>query len=491
MKLTIKMIAIFILGIVIILCFDGYLSMQREVSFFEQDMKKDAAVFGRAIAKPVLHTWERDGLDSALELISEANREDNPVKIRLILLTECEAKLRPIIPQSELTDVAEGREVQVTRERDSRNGLYCSYIPLTQNKQVIGAIEVSESLSYLNEYHDATVTRIQVLTASLVLLGTIYIALFGYLLIGRPLQSLMERVRAISSGEMRQEALVHAKDELGELASALDEMCQHIVRARDELQAESNAHIDALEQLRHTDRLQTVGRLAAGIAHELGTPLNVISGRAGLIAKGSLPPDLIIESSHIIKEQSDRMTGIIRQLLDFARSRTPKRHATELRILIEQTIKLLDPLVRKKKLQLDLTSQLNDLRLMLDTGQIQQVLTNLFVNAFHAVDVGGHITVEYGRKLGRPAGQQSGEDQVYGFIAVNDDGVGIQSDDLRQVFEPFFTTKDVGEGTGLGLSIAYGIIQEHQGWIEAVSEPGHGSQFTIFLPLDEIEDAQT
>lgn len=485
MKLTIKMIAVFILGIVVILCFDGYLSMQREVSFFEQDMKKDARVFGRAIAKPVLHTWGRDGLDSALELISEANRDDNPVKIRLVLLRDCEAKFRPLIQQSELTAVVAGQEVQVTREPGSRNGLYCSYIPLTQNEQVIGAIEVSESLSYLTEYHDATVTRIQVLTASLVLLGTIYTALLGYLLIGRPLQSLMERVRAISSGEIRQPPLIHSKDELGELATALDEMCQHILHARDELQAESKAHIDALEQLRHTDRLQTVGRLAAGIAHELGTPLNIISGRAGLIAKGRLQPELIIESSHVIKEQSDRMTGIIRQLLDFARSRTPKRHSTELRTLIQQTIKLLEPLARKKKLQLDLSSELPEFHLMLDAGQIQQVLTNLIVNAFHAVEVGGHISIEYGRKRGRPPGQQSGEDQDFGFITISDDGVGIPSKDLPQIFEPFFTTKEVGEGTGLGLSIAYGLIQEHRGWIEALSELNKGSQFTIFLPLDE------
>ena len=120
-----------------------------------------------------------------------------------------------------------------------------------------------------------------------------------------------------------------------------------------------------------------------------------------------------------------------------------------------------------------------------DAGQIQQVLTNLIVNAIQALPDGGPVEITVGRRMAQAAEVTTGGLQSYCVIEVQDRGVGITTEDQPHLFEPFFTTKKVGEGTGLGLSIAYGIVQEHGGWIDVVSHLGEGSRFTVFLPAEK------
>ena len=117
-----------------------------------------------------------------------------------------------------------------------------------------------------------------------------------------------------------------------------------------------------------------------------------------------------------------------------------------------------------------------------DVGQIQQALTNLVVNAVQAMPNGGKVDIALGRKCATPPEPEPGGEKMYYSIEVRDEGVGIPEEHVQHLFEPFFTTKEVGEGTGLGLSIAYGIVQEHGGWIDVTSRPGEGSCFTVFLP---------
>jgi signal transduction histidine kinase len=126
-----------------------------------------------------------------------------------------------------------------------------------------------------------------------------------------------------------------------------------------------------------------------------------------------------------------------------------------------------------------------------DAGQIQQVLVNLIVNAFHAMPRGGRVELGLRRESRRPPDQVEAPEREMISLHVADEGEGIPKENLHQIFDPFFTTKDVGEGTGLGLSIAYGIIQEHGGWIEVESGPGKGSRFSIYLPPEEKANGQT
>jgi signal transduction histidine kinase len=261
-------------------------------------------------------------------------------------------------------------------------------------------------------------------------------------------------------------------------------MCEQLNNAQEEIRKETAARIEAMEQLRHADKLKTIGELASGIAHELGTPLNVVSGRAGLIASGDLPNTELMGSAKIIKTQSERMTEIIRHFLNFARRDLPKKTIADLRQIVLQTINLMSPHAQKQNTMLYFAGE--DILSMVkaDTGQIQQVLTNLIVNALHAINKDGKVEVGIRQEHTKnpEGGNETAKD--YFCLYVLDEGKGIQEKDMRHLFEPFFTTKDAGHGTGLGLSIAYGIIQEHGGWIEVKSTPGTGSCFSVYLPRE-------
>lgn len=245
---------------------------------------------------------------------------------------------------------------------------------------------------------------------------------------------------------------------------------------------QNEAHVAALEQIRHTDRLTTVGHLAAGIAHELGTPLNVTSGQAELIITGNLDRDGIARSARMIIDQSDRMAGIIRQLLDFSRRGVGRRVDLDLRQVVTTTVELLSLIADKAKVEIICDTGDEPIPAHVDKNTMQQALTNIALNGIQAMPNGGRLRFRMESKLLQPPDGVSDVPAMYQCIIIEDDGVGISSANLPQLFEPFFTTKRVGEGTGLGLPVAYGIVAEHGGWIAVDSVEGQGSRFSIMLP---------
>jgi signal transduction histidine kinase len=271
---------------------------------------------------------------------------------------------------------------------------------------------------------------------------------------------------------------------VAERTAELEQRAKQLEEAWAKVRSESEARIAALELLRHEDRLKTVGKLASGLAHELGTPLNVISGYAGMIAGGSLSSHDTAESARTIKAQSERIANIVRQILDFARRRPGQRIAVDLQQLARQTLDLMAPLAEKQNVRLILADGDGAAMVRADIEQIRQVLLNLITNAVQAMPKGGDVEVAIGPARGRlPAGQT--DPGRYVCVSVLDEGEGIPEENLTRVFEPFFTTKGPGKGTGLGLAIAEGIVREHGGWIAVESTPGKGSRFCVYLPKDE------
>jgi signal transduction histidine kinase len=167
--------------------------------------------------------------------------------------------------------------------------------------------------------------------------------------------------------------------------------------------------------------------------------------------------------------------------LDFARQCPPRRNPTDLNDLVQRTLHLLQPLADKKQISLAFQPATPPLVAAVDQGQLQQVLTNIVMNAIHAMNSKGTILVELS-DVARAA-EEIAEVRPWARISIQDQGPGIPREIQEHLFEPFFTTKDVGEGTGLGLSIAYGIVQEHGGWLDVHSERGHGARFDVYLPL--------
>lgn len=258
----------------------------------------------------------------------------------------------------------------------------------------------------------------------------------------------------------------------------------HVVGAlRGRVEREADMRKDALDQLRHAERLTSVGKLAAGVAHELGTPMNVISGRASLIAEGNLDGDDAKRSGTIIVAQIDRMARIIRSLLDFSRRGGARKQATDLMAISRQTVELLRPLAKVSNVSIRVHGA--DVTAFVNPEEIQQVIGNIVTNAVHAMPEGGVVDVTIATASASSLDARERPDAMhasYAVITIRDEGTGIPADLLSKVFDPFFTTKDVGKGTGLGLSVAYGIIRDHEGFIRVESRWGEGSAFSIYLP---------
>jgi PAS domain S-box-containing protein len=230
-----------------------------------------------------------------------------------------------------------------------------------------------------------------------------------------------------------------------------------------------------LEQKAHVaGRLATVGEMAAGIAHEINNPLTGVIGYAQLLMqRGELPED-VMKDLNTIYEGSQRVANIIKRMLSFARQTRPVRNYAFINDIIQNTLELRSYHLKTNNINIHLKLDPSLPVTIADTGQLQQVLLNLIINAEMAIKqarVKGVITIKTAK-----------ENEII-KITVADDGPGISRENLNRVFDPFFTTKEVGQGTGLGLSVCHGIITEHNGRIYAESKPGHGATFTIELPI--------
>ena len=274
-----------------------------------------------------------------------------------------------------------------------------------------GGLEFSQPMKELDSNKREIMLQTALLIGGMVVISGLLAVILGLRLIGWPLRQLTEKTRRVAAGDLDSPVHLSSHDELSELAESLDQMCARLAESQSRIREEATARIAAQEQLRHADRLQTVGRLSAGIAHELGTPLNVVAGRAGLIMSGRLAADEIGQSAAAIKAEADKMTRIIRQLLDFARASTPRKAAVDLRTVVSRTIDLLHRLAEERKCRLDFTSGEESAIAAIDVEQIQQVLTNLVVNAMQAMPSGGFVRHRHrpphGRKTARRVRRRS------------------------------------------------------------------------------------
>jgi two-component system NtrC family sensor kinase len=486
MKLAAKLVLIVVLGIAIVLVVDGYVSLKRQHDQSEADVHRDVRVLGSTIRQLVVDRWHTVGRERAWRVIEDANKVDPSIAIRWVWLDAPPGdSYAPRVSRDKLEPVVQGQDVPFTERDESGQPYLYSYFAAAVDGQRPGAVEVRKPLSKLDKLARRAFIRIVGLTGSLVLLSGCAALLLGVRLIGRPLDQVVQKIRRVGAGDFGSPLLLSGHDEFDELAVGLNTMCEQLDEARAKLRSETEARIAALEQLRHEDRLKTLGRLASGIAHELGTPLNVISGYAGMIAGGSLSSQEAAESAQTIKAQSERIANIVRRILDFARRRPSQRTAVDLRQLARQTLDLMISLAQKQNVKLILADGDDTAVVRADVEQIRQVLLNLITNAVQAMPRGGNVEVAIGPTEACPPAGQADPGRQYACVSILDEGEGISEENLSRIFEPFFTTKGPGKGTGLGLAIAEGIIREHDGWIAVESTLGKGSRFCVCLPKEK------
>ncbi|HEY8212490.1 MAG TPA: ATP-binding protein [Myxococcaceae bacterium] len=441
------------------------------------DMKQDHLLLGRTLAGSLRKAWQIEGEQEALALLDQANRYQSQVALRWVWVDGPQAPdaLEPWV----LNELRHGRPASQEVGSGAAE-MMATYIPALVDGKM-GAIQITESLAAKQAALRRAVRTTALATAAIAILYVVTALGLGRRMVGQPVQALAAQARRIASGDLQARVKLDQKDELGALAVAMNEMTQALSDAREKLQSEIAARISTMESLRHADRLTTVGKLAAGVAHELGTPLNVVYSRGRMIASGEESGDQAKASGNAIAEQAQVMIRIIRQLLDFARRREPMRTPEDLRALSDRTLALLHPLAAKKQVALT-AEQVPSIEVEVDGGQMQQVLTNLLMNALQSMGAPGTVRMEASRqRVAPPPGVDGGEGDFVRLDVV-DEGSGIAPEVLPHIFEPFFTTKGVGEGTGLGLSVSYGIVRDHGGWIAVDSTPGRGSRFSVFLP---------
>jgi two-component system, NtrC family, sensor kinase len=295
-----------------------------------------------------------------------------------------------------------------------------------------------------------------------------------------PLQALVDGSRLVAAGRFDYRIQISARDEIGELAEAMNAMTQRFCEIRDDLDRQVQ---ERTNQVVRGEQLASVGFLAAGVSHEINNPLASIAlcsesleSRLQDLLEGADPErveEVQVARNYLqmIQREAFRCKQITEKLLDFARRGDSQRHATDLRELAEGVIEMVQHL-----------GQYQDKKLVLKPGapaiasvnaqEIKQVVLNLITNGLESLDVGGTVEVAIER------------DADAARIVISDNGCGMTEEVRKHLFEPFFTRRRSGQGTGLGLSISHRIVEEHRGQIEATSDgPGRGSRFVVSLPL--------
>jgi two-component system, NtrC family, sensor kinase len=284
------------------------------------------------------------------------------------------------------------------------------------------------------------------------------------LVVMRPIGHVIEMSRKVIAGDMSARLGIRPPGEMGSLCEAIDGMADAVAE-RDARVKEAVRH-----QVTRAEKLASIGRLAAGVAHEINNPLTGVLTFSHLLREKPNMDEQDREDLDLIIRETSRAADIVRGLLDFARERPVLMEPLSLNDVVRRTVRLIANQKKFEKITIDelLHEDLPEVRG--DMNQLQQVLLNLSLNACTAMPNGGKLTVRTGVT----------GDRV--FLKVRDTGCGIKPELLDRIFEPFFTTQDVGKGTGLGLSVTHGIVEQHSGELEVESVEGEGSTFTIYLP---------
>jgi signal transduction histidine kinase len=287
--------------------------------------------------------------------------------------------------------------------------------------------------------------------------------------------SLLDGARALGQGDLNYRVQIGGAaaggDELARLAAEFNRMADNLAEQRRAAEIEAENRLNLEKELRHSERLASVGRLAAGIAHELGAPLNVIDARAEqLIEKVDAAREKQIKNLTIIRSQSARIAHIVRQLLNLARPYNLRFGKIRIIRLVSSVLETFHP---PENVRVELVSDI-DPAISGDADFLFQVFLNIFQNASQAMPDGGVLKIEIDR--------QPREGRNFVAVKVSDTGGGIAPENLEKIFDPFYTTKDIGEGTGLGLAVSRRIVEEHGGAIKAVNNDTGGASFTVYLP---------
>jgi len=367
----------------------------------------------------------------------------------------------------------------------------CHAHPASQ--QILGVLDTNLSLVKADEQLKVSSARMLYYTAGAMLIIAVLSWLFVWREVGQPIKALKKGTEHLSRGELGYQIEVRSQDEVGNLAHSFNDMSLQLRAANEEIVTWAKTLEDRVEQktrelkrahdhVLHVEKMASIGKMAAVVAHEVNNPLSGILTYAKLLRKwvgsgqvGHEKREEAMECLELIATESRRCGDLVKNLLTLSRSAPMNIEATDLRAVIDRCLLLVRHQLELGGIHLQLNLAEDLPRVPCDPAQIEQVLIALIMNAIDAMPRGGNLWLQ----------TRLSNDEKELEIQVRDDGAGIAPDVLPQIFEPFLTTKESGHGVGLGLAISRGIVERHNGRIEVQSELGRGTTFTITLPARE------
>jgi len=497
----------------------GYLNIELHRRHLERDALADAARTSSVIKRNTSYYMLRNQRDGLYHIITEMADEPGMVRIRII---NDQGRISFSSDPSEITkfvdrtmkaqDVAPSGSaaIQMSNLKQSfrtyrlpnneralgvidpiENSPACSNAECHAHPaevKTLGILDTNISLASSERSVAESTHQVLIYTILAVLGVAVLISAFVRHMLGGPLRALTVGTHRLGSGDLGYQIHLQASGELQELANSFNTMSCQLQEAHEEINAWTRTLEERVEQktrelsgaqeeMLRVERMASIGKLAAVVAHEINNPLAGILTYAKLLKKREsrqpVPNAETISMLDLVESESRRCGEIVKNLMTFARPTSMNLEPSDLNAIIDRCLRLVQHQLKLKNIELHLNVNKELTPVRCDPGQIEQVILALVMNAIDAMPNGGNLTVT-SQKTANASGVQ---------IEVRDDGVGMPRDVLAKMFEPFFTTKEHGRGLGLGLAISRNIVDRHGGRIQVASEPGHGTAFTITLPL--------
>lgn len=519
--LAVKLAVCLIIGTGGFFAIFGYLNLRLQRSQSQQIVVQDADRLSDLIVRSTRHAMLRNDREALYHLVRNIGQEAGIRRVRIFneegrirfstdpaevdtLLNKkaeqcyaCHSQEQPIhkLARPDRARVFEepggGRTLAVIRpienQRDcARAGCHPA------ERRVLGVIDTHLSLANVDSQIASQRAHLLQFTALGVLLVSVLSLGFIWLVVHYPIRELLAGIRRVGRGDLDYRLPVRSNDELGELAGAFNRMTSQVAEAHEQLTQWARTLEERVERkteelsraqkvLVNTEKMASLGKLAATVAHEVNNPLFGMLTYARLTLKNLEPLDIdektkggMRDNLRVIERESRRCGDIMKNLLTFARQAPPSRAPTNVNTLVDRALSLVKHQLAMQSIEMEAALDPDLPDAYCDAGQIQQVLLVLVVNAIEVMPNGG--------KLFAATTPEREHNRIR--ISIRDTGPGIAPGAMPQIFEPFFTTKESQHRTGLGLAIAKNIIDQHEGTIQVSSEPGRGAEFVIEIPIE-------
>jgi signal transduction histidine kinase len=485
-KLTLSLTSI---GLLIFISYGLY-----HLSIEQKDLTRNISLQTRLLGKGLQIAVENAMRDKQLADIEELLKELEKIEPHLnIKIYDQQGKAFPdAVGNSYTSDFVERLHLALKDDDDDEffypenNPEYISLLLPLHNTQGerLGVMVFVRALHEMRRDLDVTRRNLAISTIAFMLIGGPLCTLICLIYIGWPLQRLADGMKQIQDGNYSPLPLINHRDEIGLLLKTFNTMAAELANARHKLKVEAQSRRHVQAALQEADKLITIGQLSAGLAHEIGSPLQILKGRSEHLLLCADQPDEVVRHARILASQTERITRIVQQLLDFTRRHPPHFTRIDLSEPVHAVLNLLEYEAHKKQIELIYEASKHLPLIYADSDGIQQIVLNLMTNALSATSPGGRIVVAV-----EPCQTDTDPDHSEAVeaiqLTVRDNGCGMSQEILKHLFDPFFTTRQEQGGVGLGLAVTRSIVTAHHGSIKAESTPGLGSTITLILPVEK------